>query len=1135
MHLRLRGKAMRGWPQPDLFPYKLFLLMRLTVYLLLVFTLPAVARTDAQQVTLHVKEESLREVFKQIRAQTGYSFMCTSQMLDDALPVQLQVKNLPLPQALEKLFSNQPLQYDIVDKVVVVRYKIAPPEVAYEPPPDRDIDGVVIDEKNNDPLTGAGVTIKGTGRGAVTDKYGRFVLRNVQPDAVLVVSFVGYETREVKPVKGGKLTISLKVTASTMTDMVVTGLFNRPKENFTGAASSFTNDDLKKVSGISLLNAISALDPSFQLVENNLLGSNPNVMANVVLRGGNSLEDISQTAKTNLFNYNNNPNVPLFILDGFEVNLQRINDLDMNRVAKVDILKDAAATSIYGSRAANGVIVIETLRPQSGRLRVTYNTNMVLEMPDLRAYDILNAREKLNLEKAAGFYDKETEGNPTAYQDLQVYYNTRLRAVNSGVNTYWMSQPLRTSFAQRHNLYVEGGNNEMLYGITASYNKVNGVMKGSDRRTTGASTFLSYRVKNFMFRNELSLGFNTANNSPYGTFSQYVRLNPYLTPYDSAGAMKYYLEDINTTTRPFLNPFNPLYNATLALVDQSRYLNLSNNFSLQWQTTQWLRMNAQVAVQRQNDEADVFLPAQHTSFANTPTFQKGSYTRSHGSSSSLDASVAAHLNQHFGKHLFFATVNVNTRQSKFNTETVTAIGFPNPRLDQFVLGAGYAANTKPTGTENITRMAGFIANLSYAYDNRYLLDVSYRLDGSSQFGSNRRAAPFWSAGIGWNLHKEAFFHAPDYISRFKVRYSYGSTGSQNFSAFQGISTSTYYTQQEYRGVVSTYLMAYGNPNLAWQKTVKSNIGADLTLFKRLDVTANYFVEKTAGSIASISTPPSVGFSSYMENTGDLESRGWELATRLNLLNKRNSRDNWSVFVNVFSTRNRITRISNTIDALNKRNASLYATQPLPKYAEGQSTTVIWTVPSLGIDPATGEEIFVKRNGQLTNKYDPLDQTIAGDTRANVEGTMGTNFELRGIGLNVFFRYRIGGQAFNQTLIDRVENIDVANNNVDRRVSEARWMKPGDHTFFKGITTPDGIATGNTFASSRFVQNDNLLSCESLSLYYRFTDRLNKRLHVQNTRVSFYMRELFRFSSIKRERGIDYPFSQSFTLQLQTTF
>lgn len=1109
--------------------------MRLTVYLLLLFTFQATARTDAQQVTLHAKEESLREVFRQIREQTGYSFMCTSQMLDQAQPVHLHVKNVPLQQALEKLFSGQPLQYDIVDKVVVVRYKTVLPEAAYEPPPNMDIEGIVVDEKNNDPLTGAGVNIKGTERGALTDKYGRFVLRNVPPDAVLLVSFVGYETREVKPAKGGKLTIALKITASSMTDMVVTGLFNRPKENFTGAASSFTNDDLKKVSGISLLNALSALDPSFQLIENNSLGSNPNAMANVVLRGGNSLIDISQTTKTNLFNYNNSPNVPLFILDGFEVNLQRITDLDMNRVAKVDILKDAAATSIYGSRAANGVIVIETLRPQSGRLRVNYNANMVLEMPDLRAYDILDAREKLNLEKAAGYYDKETEGSPVAYQDLQVYYNTRLRAINSGVNTYWMSQPLRTSFAQRHNVYVEGGNNEMLYGITGSYNKSNGVMKGSDRQITSASTYLSYRVKNFMFRNELSLGFNTANNSPYGTFSQYVRLNPYLTPYDSTGGMKYYLENINTTTKPFDNPFNPLYNATLQLVDQSRYTTISNNFFLQWQTTQWLRLSARVAAQRQNDQADVFLPAQHTSFANTPTFQKGSYTKSYGTSSFLDASFSADLNQHVGKHLFFATINVNSRQSKFNTESVTAIGFPNPRLDQFVLGAGYAANTKPTGTENITRLVGLTSNLSYSYDSRYLLDLSYRLDGSSQFGSNRRAAPFWSAGIGWNLHKEAFFHAPDYLTRFKLRYSYGNTGSQNFSSFQGISTSTYYTSQEYRGVVGTYLMAYGNPNLAWQKTTKSNIGVDLTLFKRLDVTANYFVEKTAGSIASISTPPSVGFSSYMENTGDLESRGWELNTRLNLLNKRNSRDNWSVFVNMFSTRNKITRISNTIDALNKRNASLYATQPLPKYAEGRSTTVIWTVPSLGIDPATGEEIFLKRNGQLTNKYDPLDQTIAGDTRASVEGTWGTNFELRGIGLNVFFRYRMGGQAFNQTLIDRVENIDVANNNVDRRVSEARWMKPGDRTFFKGITTPDGLATGYTYASSRFVQNDNLLSCESLSLYYRLTDRLNKRLHVQNTRISFFMRELFRFSSIKRERGIDYPFSQSFTLQLQTTF
>lgn len=1116
--------------------------MRLTVFLIVFFTTQVAARSDAQQVTLQVKQQSLRNVFRLIQEQTGYSFMCTSQMMAQAKPVTLSMSKESLPAVLEKVFLDQPLTYSIIDKIVVVRFrpvKQQTPEIpkqqqAAPPLPGFDIEGVVVDERNNDPLTGAAIAIKGGKGGIVTDKLGGFTLRNLPDNAVLVVSFVGYQTREVKPMKGGKLVITLTVTSTSMKEMVVTGVFSRPKENFTGAASSFTSEDLKKVSGTNLLSALTSLDPSLQIIENINTGSNPNVLPNLVLRGGNSLEDISQTPKANLFNYNNSPNVPLFILDGFETNLQRVNDLDMNRVAKVDILKDAAATSIYGSRAANGVIVIETLRPQAGRLRLNYSTNLVFEIPDLTGYDILNAREKLDLEKAAGYYDKETDGAPTAYQDLQTYYNSRLRAINSGVNTYWLSQPLRTSVAQRHNIYVEGGNNEMQYGINGSYNKTSGVMKGSDRRVITAGSFLSYRVKNFMFRNDFNVNFGLSNNTPYGSFSQYVTLNPYLTPYDSTGAQKYYLEDMNTGSHPFVNPLNPLYNSTLHQIDQSKYTSLSNNFLLQWQALQWLRLSTRISAQKQNDQSDQFLPAAHTSFANTVTFEKGSYTRSYGNNNSLDASFSAELNKHFGRHLFFSTLNMNMRENKYTTESVTAIGFPNARLDQFILASGYAAKSKPSGTESISRINGLLANLSYSYDNRYLLDFSYRLDGSSQFGANRRAALFWSSGIGWNLHKERFFNDAGYINRFKLRYSYGSTGSQNFASFQGVTTSTYYSTSEYRGVIGTYLLSYGNPNLAWQKTIKSNAGLDLTLFKRWDVTVNYFVETTTGSIASISTPPSVGFSGYMENIGDLVSKGWELNTRFNILNSSKGRNNWSVFVNAFSTTNKIKRISNTIDALNKKNATLYSNKPLPKYAEGQSTTVIWTVPSLGIDPATGQEIFATRAGGITNTYDPLDQTIAGDSRPDVEGTMGTNFELSGFGLNVYFRFRYGGQAYNQTLIDRVENIDVPNNNVDRRVAEGRWMKPGDHSFFKGITTPDGLAAGQTFASSRFVQNDNQFNCESLSLYYRLTDRLNKTMHVQNTRVSFYMRNLFRISTIKRERGIDYPFSQSFTLQLQTT-
>ncbi|WP_341835693.1 SusC/RagA family TonB-linked outer membrane protein [Chitinophaga pollutisoli] len=1109
----------------------------------------AAGQAGAQQVTLTVKDMPLSGVFRELRKQTGYSFIYNNASLKDAKPVTLRVTNASLQQALNAALEGQPVSYSINNKTVIL--KAGEPVRRQEPEKEAsndpvEVKGRLIDAKTQEPIVGATIVVKGTSRGMVSGLKGEFAIQ-VNPGEQLQISYLGFESQTVTPKAGEALTISLKASQQSIKDVVVTGMYSRPKANFTGAASSFTREDLNKVTNNNVLTALSALDPSFQMPDNLNFGSNPNALPEVTLRGGNSLVDLSAGNNANTFNYANSPNVPLFILDGFEVNLQRINDLDLNRIAKVDILKDAAATSIYGSRAANGVIVIETVRPQSGRLNITYSGNVNVEAPDLRGYDLLDAREKLNFERSIGTYD-----NTWNWQDenYKLYYNHRLGEVERGVNTDWMALPLRAAVGQKHNIYVEGGGNEALYGVNLSYDQREGVMKGSDRRNIMAGTYLSYRYKNLQFRNELSLGFNKANNSPYGHFRQYTQLNPYWTPYDEHGNMKMFLEEVYGPSGNRLSQFdlydnldgqnpgralNPLYNTTLNTVDNRSYYNLTNNFVLIWQAKPWLRVNARLAYMRQNDEANVFRPAQHTAFVQTPTFEKGSYTRSTGINTSLDGFLGADINKSFGKHSIYSTLATNLQEQAYSTATVKVVGFPNPRMDQFILGGKYAEGDRPFGMESTARLAGFIGNLSYSYDSRYLVDVSYRVDGSSRFGSERRFAPFWSVGLGYNLHRESFIRDISWINRLKLRYTFGYTGSQNFDSYLGVTTSQYFPMSDYRGIVGSGLMGYGNTALGWQQTRKSNFGADITLFNKLDVTANYFVDRTQGSIARISTAPSTGFPFYYENMGDVLNKGWEVSARYNIINSVNSRDNWSVFVNAFQVKNSIERVSNTIAQMNKRADTTLSSTPLPRYAAGQSTTAIWVVPSLGIDPSTGEEIFLTRDGRLTNTYSPLDQIIVGDRQPKVQGTFGTNAEIRGVGLNVFFRFRYGGQAYNQTLIDRVENVNASMYNVDRRVAEERWMKPGDVVFFKGIRNASGGNNGLTRASSRFVQDDNELSCESLSVYYRFPDGMMDKYRMRNTRITFFTGDLFRFSSIRRERGLDYPFSKTYTLQIQTTF
>lgn len=1115
---------------------------------------------NTNTVTLGSRGTTLKAALQQLEAETGMSIFYPSEIVDRYGVPTLTFKKRTIAEVLDILLEGKPLAYSQRGKNIVLFEKNTSSEMKSQTAQRRVINGQVLDAFGK-PLGGVSVYIRGWQylpqeykdiSSTATDENGIWSLPVPADTTFLVFSFIGYEVQEIQVGSRRSLTVTMQHDQATQIEgVVVTGLFERPKEVYTGAVRSFNQEELQQVAGNNVLTALKSLDPSFQMPENINLGSNPNALPEVTLRGGNSLVDPSG-ATASPFNYETAPNTPLFILDGFEVSLTRINDLDLTRIKSVDLLKDATATAIYGSRAANGVVVIETIRPEAGNLRITYTGNMSLESVDLKDYNLLDAREKLDIEERTGVYsfwdDTRIE------QQLEHYYNHRLAEIQRGVNTDWTTLPLQVGVGHKHNLYIEGGDETILYGIGGTYLNTEGVMKGSNRRNILGNAYLSYRKNGLNIRNDFTVTSNVGSNSPYGTFQQYTRLNPYWTPYNDDGSLKYFLEEVydgdgrrltnfdeydnldGNTVDPTVRPTNPLYNANLGVRDQTRYTNLMNNTALQWQVNPWLRLTGSMALQFQWDESDRFLPAQHTSFANTPTFEKGSYDKGHGKRVNYDVNVGANFNKAIDKHLLFGTLGFNAQQVRNYTNLYTVIGFPNARLDDITQGLGFREDSRVTGEENFTRLLGGFANASYAYDNRFLADMSFRLDGSSQFGAKNRVAPFWSAGAGWNVHNEPWLKEAKWLSMFRLRYSFGYTGSQNFASYLGRTTSRFYNGSDYRGMIGSYLLGFGNDDLSWQKTQKNNFGFDLHVFNRLNIVGNYYIETTQGSIGTVNTAPSSGFMSYSENIGDIRTKGYELYVRYNIINSATNRNNWSVFANLFRVDNEISKLSSTLESLNSRADTTFSSVPITRYAVGQSTNAVWAVQSRGIDPATGYEIFEKQDGSLTNIYDPRDQVIIANGRPKLEGTFGTNFEYKGIGANVFLRFRLGGYAYNQTLVDRVENAKVNMYNVDSRVAEERWTQPGDIAFFKGLIDYSGRQINTpTYNSSRFVQRSDLLSLESISVYYRFSDMLNKRLRLSNTRITLFSNELYQWSAIQRERGLDYPFSRTFTFQVSTSF
>jgi len=1126
---------------------KTILVMKLTAILLLAGFLQVSAAGFTQTISLSKQNVSLPKVFREIKKQTGYVFFYNLRMLDKAHPVTINVKNGTLKEVLEQCFADQPVTYRIINKTIVVTERPAPPPVA--PPVTTDtvpstieVRGKVLDDATGLAVSGANIVVKGSNTGVTSGADGSFTLQ-VKPGAVLVISFVGYDNKEVTvtPVTTTlTVRLALKANKEPMVEVVVTGYQQIRKESFTGNAVTVSGEELKKVNPQNILQAIQAFDPSFQVAQNNLFGSNPNQLPRVNVRGATSLPSGTGEILTR-HNLAGNVNLPTFILDGYEVSLEKVYDLDPNRIESVTILKDAAATTVYGSRAANGVMVITTKAPQEGKLQVTYNYDLNITGPDLTDYHVLNAAEKLEYEWLAGLYEPVQQ---LSRDDQEERYYAKKRNVVAGVNTYWLSQPLRTTFGQKHSMFIEGGSPIVRYGIDLRYHTMPGVMKGSGRDRYSLGTVLSYApTKKFLFRNVLSVTQVEGTESPYGSFLNYVRMNPYYPKTDSAGRIIQRVDDWTIDTRQSgadqyrtETVLNPLYEGTLNSFNRTKYLEVIESFSAEWNISRSLRLRSLLSLTKRKYNTDVFQSPFSNEFYDYPADrmdERGSYYFRNADESAFDGNITLTYNRQLGDHFVNLAAGANIRTYSIDSKSLNAIGFSNDRFTNIGFANRFPEGSSPQGDYALERLFGSFLSVNYSMKNKYLADLSVRMDGSSKFGTENKTAPFWALGVGWNLHYEPFLENTA-ISQLKLRASTGQTGDVSFPPYMAQTTYQYYTSNWYSTGVGAVVNNYGNQALQWQKTDNYDVGLDLGLFRdRIYISSRYYYKLTHGLLADIMLPPSTGFGSYKENLGDMENTGIEL--NLKYVAVRNRNLVVSVFANMARNQNKILKISNALKAYNDKadqeqvsNDNLKGT-PLLRFNEGQSLNTIYAVRSLGIDPENGKEIFLKRDGTRTYEWDVKDIVPVGDNTPTAYGYFGTNVSWKGFLLNLIFYTRFGGEEYNQTLVDRVENAD-PRYNVDSRVLSDRWKQPGDKALYKNIAD-----LGTSFASDRFVQKDNVLELQSVYLSYDFAKKVYSKLAMKNLRLSFTMNDIWRWSSMRIERGIQYPFARSFTFSIQTSF
>lgn len=1092
-----------------------------------------------KHVNITLKKVTVKQLLDELNRQTGLNFVGNAEQLATLPPVSVDHRNKSVRELLDNVLGSIGCTYEMQGNVVTVKC----PQSGKA----RLLTGFVGDE-HGEPLTGARIKVGNTF--AIADAKGQYKMMIPCTSVVATITFVGMETTTVKLKAGnGPEHISSHMKSDNALDeVVVTGYFEQAKKSFTGAARTITADELMQGSNQNILTALQNVDPSFVMVENNLMGSNPNSVPQFQIRGSGSLTSMSDT-------YKGNPNMPVFIVDGFETTAEKVWDMDPYRVKNITLLKDAAATAIYGSRASNGVVVITTNTPKHGKLALSYNTDMTFYIPDLSAYTLCNPEQKLQLEVMSGLYDatKKIYYNVDFVSDqlrMDEAYNRRLGYITQGVNTDWLAQPLhQLVVGQKHSIRIDGGSENFRYAMDLNYSDTPGVMRESGRERMGIGVELQYIHKNVTFRNQMTFSNVNAKNSPYGSFADYTKINPYCKVRNADGSYIYQV-DIDDRTAPSLwsDPvYNPLYNTTLNYRDESAYNDLTNQFGVDWHIVDGLRLKGTFAFTVQNTSSDVFKSGKHTDFASftgDDFDRRGSYVATKGDVFNYDGNIVLSYFKQLGKHVINGNLGWNIQQEKSKDFSVKAEGFPNDNLDYISFGTQYEKNGSPSGNEYTSRLMGFLGNVNYSYDERYLLDLSFREDASSRFGANNRWAPFWSAGIGWNMANEPFMKEQNIVNLLKLRATYGLTGSQNFDPYQAMTTYEYLTGLRYHYGVGATLMAIGNDDLAWQRTHETNVGIDLGLWNdRLQLTFDYYVKNTKDLLTSVTLPPSLGFTSYMANLGEVQNKGWELNLKATVINDKANKLYWSLFGSMIHNTNKLMKISDALKAYNdtqdtsmSQSSSNNVRNPRVRFVEGESINSIWVNQSLGVDPLTGREMFLDRQGNKVSTWSVDNYVIGGCTDPAVEGTFGTTLSYKGFQLNATFRYRIGGQMYNQTLVDKVQDID-PRYNCDVRALTERWQKPGDiarYTAF--IYETEGVnIKQQTRPTSRFVEDYNYLTMSTLNLSYEFDNRNLLKYGIQRLKLLFYMNDVFYTSTVKMERGTDYPYARNFSVGLNVRF
>jgi TonB-linked SusC/RagA family outer membrane protein len=1095
---------------------KVLLLLLLTS----VFQVQASA-TYGQNVTLNIKNAPFKSVLEELRKQTGYHFLYKTEMLIQLKNVNLKVTDAPLVQVLEQCFANQPLTYEINENTVVLRERPAGLTVMNL---QARITGTVTDESRL-PMPGVGIKVKGTTVTTVTDANGKYVI-TAAPNSTLVFSFVGYASQEI-PVAGKTVVdANLRESQAALEEVVVIGYGTVKRSDLTGAVSSIKGGDIKAQGVSDVTRSLQGRMPGVSIESS---GGDPGSGTRILIRGVGSFNNAT----------------PLYIVDGVQV--ANINNLNQADIESFDVLKDASAAAIYGSRAANGVVLITTKSGKSGAPVVQFNANVGMQKKASNV-DVLNAEEWATVSNQAhtnaGFPGLSIAANPSQL----------------GAGTDWQDAIYRTAGIQQYNLLVSGGSDNSKYSVSGGYNNQEGIVDvtGYKRynlrvKTETTKGILKFGETVLLSREKFITmpgGWGGQGGNPVGSA---VMMIPAFGIYDPTLQGGY-----GGATGSVVNIANPVAQLNLEDINRENTSILANAYG-ELTILKGLKYRMNLGYTNVfNSNYDYY---RRYVVGGLFSHATNDITTSKDQNVLILLENTLNYDKQFGKHSIQALAGYTYQSNKYSYMGASRTDLPDG-IDQIDAGAGISSNS---GNRTESNLLSVLGRVIYSYDNRYLLTASFRRDGSSRFGSQNRYGNFPSVALGWNISNEQFFEPlKKTFSSLKIRGSYGVLGNQEIGDYQysaAVASNINYVvgsgQQRWFGAIQT---AYASPDIKWETTKTSNVGIDAGFFQnKLNLTADYFIKKTTDVLLNVPIPGSAGaVSNPVVNAGTLQNKGIELGLNFN---SSVGKLNYSVF-------GTLTAVKNKVLELGTGSQQIFGGQPTHHGATstlteaGGSIGSFFLLQDIGIFNSQEEVNSYAKNGKLIQPnagpgdvkfFDKNDDgQINNEDRVNLgspfpdfEYGFGLNANISNFDLSIFFQGSQGNKIYNGMAQElQSTNIEI---NYSKVLLDS-WT-PENHSSVPRAISSD--PNGNNVTSSRFLENGSYLRMKTLQLGYTIKEAAAKKIKISSlrtyisadnvftiTKYTGFNPDLGRTGSIL-DRGVDfghvaYPLARTFSVGIQLT-